>query len=1061
MIMRKQLLLLLCILITVIQSFAQSKTVTGKVTNENGENVAGASVVVTGRAIGTITDAAGRFTISVPANAKSLDFSAVNFSSKTVAIPVSNQVAVTLQLSNASLSEVIVVGYGTQRRKEVTGSMATVVGAVVADKPVQSFEQALAGRAAGVQITVPSGVLNAPPVFRIRGTNSISLSSQPLIVIDGIASLTGDYSSTNSASNALASINPNDIESIDIAKDAAATAIYGSRAANGVVFVTTKKGKQGKTRVAYNGSVGWTKTYRLPKLLDAFQYTDYKNSAIANNPTQPSTLKFNLTNGPDGQPINTNWYDYVYQTGFQQNHNVNVSGGNDNTTYYFSVGYTDQQGVIRKNAFQRKNALFNIDSRVNKVVTIGGKISYSNEANLAATTSGSLSGEAFSTGGLGRTAMVNAPNVSPYNNDGSYNIGTQYIGSMNNAIPQVGFNNPVPVLDLNRSNSFIDHIQSNAYLQIKPLSWVTLRSVYGIDYLLADNDLFWNPIHGDGQSYGGYALDNFAKYKRWVWTNTVQFDHTFGGRHSTSLLIGNEQQRGTSSGYGINRQTLTDPAYTVIQAGFTTNNSSNQILGENYLLSSFARLNYDFSKKYFISGNVRQDENSVLGKKKGVFWGVSGGWEITKENFWETTGLNRIFSSFKVRGSYGRVGNSNGILDFASFSTFGSTLTLPGQANSLALYGGNPILLYNQAGNPDLTWETSSKTDAGFSFGILNNRVSGEFAYYRNNIDNLILNVPQSPSAGLPTSVPANVGTMYNKGIELTLSATPIQTKQFSWTSSFNITYNKNQVTSLAPGLTEILSATSSLESVNKTKTDYSLGELFVVRTGGVDPATGRRIFINSQGNQVLYQYYVPTGQNMWSNPDGTKYVSPTGGTAITQAADGVMYANVLPKQYGGWDNTFRFGDFDLNVLMTYQLGFYVYYGSNAGLHDQRFWNNSVDVLNRWQKAGDVTNIPKAVYLDNTSNGSAIPLDINVFKGDFVKLRNLSLGYNLPKLFLSKLSLSNARIYVSGQNLAIITKYPGPDPEVSSNGTGTINQGVDRNTIGNARTMTIGLNVSF
>jgi hypothetical protein len=296
---------------------------------------------------------------------------------------------------------------------------------------------------------------------------------------------------------------------------------------------------------------------------------------------------------------------------------------------------------------------------------------------------------------------------------------------------------------------------------------------------------------------------------------------------------------------------------------------------------------------------------------------------------------------------------------------------------------------------------------------------------------------------------------MYNKGIELSIDGTPIRTKNFTWTSSFNITTNKNKVTSLAPGLSEILTSTSGLETVSRTAVDHPLGMIWVVRAAGVDAASGRRILLNGSGNPVYYQFYAAPGQFNFSNPDGTLHRN------ITQAADAVMFANVLPQQFGGWDNTFRFMDFDLNVLMTYQLGFSVYYGTNAGLHDQRFWNNAVDMLTAWQKPGDITNIPKPVYNDNVSNGSGLPMSYNVFKGDFVKVKSVGIGYNFPTKILSRIKASTARFYVNGQNLFIISDYPGPDPEVSSNGNGTTNQGIDRNTVANARTIVVGLNISF
>jgi TonB-linked SusC/RagA family outer membrane protein len=930
----------------------------------------------------------------------------------------------------------------------------------VAEKPNQSFDQALAGRAAGVQITVANGVVNSPPVFRIRGTNSLSLSSYPLIVIDGVQSFTGDLSNTSAAGNALASINPDDIESIDIAKDAASTALYGSRAANGVVFVTTKKGKAGKVKVSYSGNISWSSAYRLPNLLNAAQYLAFKPIAVANNPnyqTGSGAIKYSSVNDANGNPVDTKWSDYVYHQGVSYNHNISLSGGNENTTYYFSVGYSNQNGILRKNAFNRLNTLFNIDSRLSKIVTIGGKISYSNENNLSATTSGSLNGSAFNTGGLGRLSFVLPPIIAPYNNDGTYNINGSAIGSANNisGISSLSYYNPVPILDLNYGNSENNHIQSSAYLQIKPAKWLALKSVYGIDNLLIDNNSFQTPVTGDGYTSSGAAQAYSDKYKRWVWTNTAQADFTFLNKNNVSLLIGNEQNRYTYSSYGVSRTTLSDLAYNVPQAGFTTTNPADLNLTENYQLSTFGRINYNYDRKYLLSGNLRQDEYSALGIKKGLFYGVSAGWEIAREGFWETLGLDKTFSSFKIRGSYGKVGNINGIGDYSAYSTFAS-----------GLYGGAATSYFSSVGNNQLKWETSKKTDVGFSFGLFHDRITAEFAYYKNNIDGLILAVKQSPSAGLPSNPQQNIGSMYNKGTEITLNFVPVLTKEFSWNSSFNITFNKNVVTALAPGLNVIQTSTSGSETVSQTAPGYSLGYLWVIKTNGVDASTGKRVFLNSAGTPVYYQYYAAPGTyNYSTTADGTtKYVSPvTGGTAITQAADAVMYAPTQPKGYGGWDNTFKYKDFDLNVLLTYQYGNYVYYGSNAGLHDQRWWNNATDVLtDAWLTKGDVNKkYAKPVYSDNVSNGSAMPLDINVFKGDFIKFKNLSLGYNLPKAIINRMKINNLRFFVTGQNLFIITKYPGPDPEVSSNGNTTTAQGVDRNTSANARSFLVGLNVGF
>ena len=1044
--MRKLLFMAIAFLfVTTTQVLAQNgRVVKGKVTDDNGAPLAGVSV--TAGSVGTQTDAAGAFTLTVPATAKNLSFSFTGFVSVTRSIS-GETINVSLKQDDKSLSEVVVVGYGTQRRKEVTGNIASIKGAEIANKPVQSFDQALGGRAPGVQLTVPNGVLNNPPVIRIRGTNSISLSSYPLIVIDGVPSFTGDQTSTSAAGNALASLNPADIESIDIAKDAAASAIYGSRASNGVIFVTTKKGKAGKARVSYDGWVGWTKVQRLPNLLNAEQYTTIKNEGLVNAGTyNAASNAYVYTPGVD-----TRWYDHVYRQGMSHSHTVNVSGANDNTNYYFSVGYSNQQGIVRKNDFTRTNILANIDQKVNKYLSFGGKVAYSNELNTAATSSGSLSGEAFATAGLGRVALVNSPNVSPYLADGvTYNVNPAngFLGVGPNKIAQVGFYNPLPTFAFNRQNSETHHLTGNAYLQLKPFSWMTLRSVYGVDYLMINNETFASGKSGEGfvaNSPGGSATSIYNQRKNSVWSNTIQLDKTFFDDHNFSLLGGVEEQITTGVSYGLNRTVVSDPYYTVIQGGFANIFASGLGIGESYLYSEFGRLNYNFDRRIFLSGNVRRDGASQLGanQKYGTFWGASVGWELAREKFFENSFLGKAFSNLSLRGSYGKLGNIGGLSNYGTLSTYGA-----------GLYGAGATLNFSNAGNPDLTWETSYKTDIGLRWGILNDRITGEIAYYKTDINGLILAVTQPPSAGLPNSILTNVGEMYNKGWEFEITASPISNKDFNWTSSFNISYNKNEVTKLAPGLNTIVASTSGLETPSITLPGYPVGMLNVTRTAGVDPAAGRRIFINAAGKQVLYQHVAPAGQFRYSYADGT--AAPT-----VSSADAQVYKNTNPKFLGGWENTFRFREFELTAMFTFQTGFYVYYGTSAGLHDQRFWNNESDILDRWQKAGDNAKWPKPIALDNISNGSSFPLDINVYKGDFLKLRSLNLSYNVPKKIVEKAKISSARFYVSGSNLAIFTKYPGPDPEVSSNGNGSINQGIDRNTVGNGRTVTVGVNVGF
>jgi len=1044
--MKKLTVFLTFALLLIAQANAQSpRTVTGKVTDNKGTPLSGVTISAVEVNKNALSDNNGSFSIQVSEKVKTLKLTYVGFDSKEVSISGVSKITVSLTPEDKALNEVVVVGYGTQKKRDITGSIASVKGEALANKPTQSFEQALGGRAAGVQVVIPSGVLNAPPVLRIRGANSISLSSYPLIVVDGVPVFTGDGSSTSAAGNVLSSINPNDIESVDVAKDAAATAIYGSRAANGVLFITTKKGKPGRSKVTLDSWIGFSNPQRLQQVLDAQQYTDYKNEALRNAGTfNAATNAFATTVGADGKIINTNWADIVYRQGLQHSNTVSLSGANESTSYYFSTGYTEQEGIINRNDFKRLTLLMNVDHKAGKFFSMGGKIQYTSDKNTAATSSGSL-GDAFATAGLGRVALITAPNVGPFNADGSYNQANGLIGVMGNKLGQVGFYNPQITMDLNRSNSYGEHLISNLYAQFKPVSWLAVRTQYGLDYLMVDNDVYSHPLSGEGFSTTGSVSAIFNKNKRWVWTTTAQFDKVFAQKHNVSILAGIEQQKSDQNSYGLNRVTVADPAFTNIQGGWVTPNTSGLGIGENYLYSEFARAQYNFSRKYFLTANVRRDGASQLGvnSKYGIFWGVSASWDVLSEKFIQNINLDKVFSSLRLRSSYGKVGNIGGLGNFASLSTFSS-----------GLYGSAGTVGYSQAGNPNLTWETSKKTDVGLNFGLFNDRLTAEIGYYNSNNDGLLLFVPQPPSAGLPSNIPTNIGSMYNRGFEFDIKYNVVQNKDFSWTTSFNLSTNDNKVLSLAPGITNIIGSTGGLENPSITMPGHPIGMLFVTRTAGVDPASGRRIFLNAQGRQVLFQHVAPAGQSRFMYADGS--VAPT-----VSSADAIVYKNTHAKIFGGFENNVRFKNFELNALFTYQMGNWLYYGTQAGLRDQRFWNNEVGVLNRWQKAGDVTEFPRPVFGDNVSNGSSFPLDINVFKGDFIKLRTLTLGYNIPKNILDNIKISNARFYVSGNNLLILTAYPGPDPEVSSNGNGTTNFGIDRNTVANQRTITVGINVGF
>jgi TonB-linked SusC/RagA family outer membrane protein len=1063
--MRKLMSLLAALLVGSTVLFAQDRVITGKVIDEStGTPLSGVSVVVKGMLSGTSTKEDGTFQLTVSAQAKTLVFSSINYSTREVSLDSRTVLSVKLLNEEKAMQEVVVVGFGTQRRRDVTSSISTITADKIKNVPVQTFEQALSGKAAGLNVTLPNGVLGNPPVVRIRGVNSIQGSSFPLVLIDGVPAFTGDISTNLSANNALGNLNPADIEDIQVLKDAAAAAIYGSRAANGVMLITTKKGKSGKAKVNYDTWVGWTNPYRLYDVLRAQDYVDIKNEAVRNlnapvftGHTAGSPLFFMDT--INGNIVDTRWNDEVYQTGFQQNHNLSVSGANAGTRYFFSANYTNQEGMLQTNTYERMQMRMNLDQKVNNWLSVGSNLNFS-RVETGSPSTGSLPGTPFNTAGVARLAFLTAPNLSPYLADGRYNIrgidnptqrnSFNSLGLGRNLV-QTGLVNPTLLRDLNRITSLVDQFQSSVFADLKLAPGLSFRTQYGVNFQRTEDRTFYNALHGDGigspstTTDDGNAFNITGRYEISNFQNFLTYNKTIRNKHNLNVTVGSEEQKTIVDRWGASRSGLTDEFYNEFQGSYTINNNPvGNALTENYLLSFFSRVNYNYNNRYFLALTGRRDGYSAFaeGKKWGNFFGVSGGWNISDESFFQS--MKKVVNLLRLRASYGQVGNLAAVGNFASLSTFGSFQ-----------YGlGYPTLFFSQAGNQDLSWETSTKFDVGFQFGLWNDRLTGELSYYNTDLSNLIIDRPLPSSMGIPgNSIQANAASMFNRGFEFTLNGRIIEKKDFSWNASFNITTQQNEVTSLAPGVTELI-GTTQLERTNLTVVGQPIGSFFVVRSGGVDAQTGQRIFLNKAGQKVFFNFARPTA---------TRYQFADGSTAspIGIATDGVIAGSALPKAYGGFTNNFYYKGIDLTIDAFYSLGNYVYFGSRAGMLDQRFWNNFQEVKNRWTKPGDVTNIPRIVYGDNISNGSAFPIDENLFKGDFLRVRTIALGYTLPSKYVEKAKLSSIRVYTQVLNPFIITAYPGIDPEISVNGNTALTPGVDRNTVGQARTFTFGINVGF
>jgi TonB-dependent starch-binding outer membrane protein SusC len=1062
-------------------AYGQNKTITGKVIDEKtGAGIGNANVEARGGTTVRST-ADGSFSISVTNKTNSLTVSYVGYETQTIGLTGANSYTISLFSKVQVGEEIVVVGFGTQRKKDVTSSISIIGSDKIRNVPVQSFEQALQGKAAGLNINIPNGVLNNPPVIRIRGVNSISGSSFPLIVLDGVPLLTGDASTNVAASNPLANINPSDIEDVQILKDAASAAIYGSRAANGVMLITTKKGKQGKPKITYDAWFGQTKAFNVFEVLGAQDYVSIKNEAIRNGnyamPTSGLIPGLGLTAPPAGSPlffldtingkmVDTRWADEVYQTGFQHSHNLSVSGANVGTRYYFSANYTKQEGVLQTNTFDRKQIRMNIEQKVNDFVKIGANLNYSRSGTQSPST-GSLPGSPFNTAGAARLAFISAPNVSPYLANGDYNyVGNPtlvYTGqnnqSLRNSFNQLGRNknlfnsglvNPAMVRDFNIFTSASDNLIGDVSAEVKLFKGLSFRTQYGVSWLTNDDRSFWNSLHGDGIQTSALTDDGRA-FNVLTKSNTTNFQNVFNyntsirNDHNVAITIGSEENRLKSNGWGASRSGLSDVDLNDFQGTFTANdNPIGNFITENYLLSFFGRINYNFKNKYYLSLNGRRDGYSAFaaGKKWGNFGGVSAGWNISDEAFYKGA-FSDLVNRMKLRASMGTVGNLSAITNFNSLALYGPP----------TLYGNNNSALgFSQAENKNLTWENSKKFDIGLEVGLWKDRITAEIGYYNTQLSNLIVPIPTPPSMGIPgNSITTNTGKMYNRGIELNITAKIIEKRNFGWSATFNVTTQKNEVTELSSIVPEIV-GTTQLERTNITRPGNSIGSFFMVKTNGVDPTTGRRVFVNKAGQDVLFDF---SATNRWTFRDGT--TAP----AIDLAADGYIAGNALPTVYGGIINNFYYKGFDLNIDAIYSMGNKVYFGSRAGLLDQRFWNNSVDVKNRWQKIGDNADIPRVVFNDNISNGSAFPIDANLFDGSFLRFRNIALGYTLNKRVIDRLRLASVRIYAQAQNPFIITKYPGSDPEISVNGGSALTPGVDRNTIGQTRTLTFGVNVGF
>ncbi|MBV8254955.1 MAG: TonB-dependent receptor [Chitinophaga sp.] len=1043
--MKKGLFLWLLAVLSVFQALAQSRTISGKVTDaKDGSPLPGVTVKIPGTNVGTLTTPNGEFKLTVADKTNTLEFSFVGYAVQKVNVTGRSSVNVLLEGDQKALNEVIVVGYGTQERKNVTASIAKIDGGALKNAASPAIDRQLAGQVAGVQATVGSGVLGQPARIRIRGTNSLSSGTDPLYVVDGVPIITGDQSGVTPY-NPLGDINPNDIESMEVLKDGSATAIYGSRAANGVILVTTKKGKQGKAKINYDAWFAAASPSKKFSLLNADEFITIANEKYTNKgaaaPAKP-------TPNPNGGNYDTDWQDIVTRTGFQQNHNLSISGANDQTNYYVSLGYSDLKGMLVGNDQKKYQLRMKVEQKALDIVTLGVNAAVSHTTN-----------NGFNTGASGLSSSISnalrsLPNVPAMWPDGTYNIDVagNVLGQGANLTSIAdNYTNIKYVLDHNIYRNKNLAFTGNSFVNVEVLKGLNLRSQIGVNLLSGEDYQYWNPIHGDGRSSGGYVFQQQIPSFRYNWANTLSYNKTFNG-HNINAVAGMEVQKSRERYFYGQANGLSSPFFgdnNLISGSYTTQKSGGGIV-ERAFRSTFARVAYTYKDRYILSGTFRRDAISSLppGHQNANLPGVSAGWRLSEESFFKNAGIANVFSNVKIRGGWAKVGN----VDIGSYPYVGSY--------KAAVYGTNGGLVYNNVYNPNLTFETSKKVNLGLDLGLLKDRITVTADYFKNNIDNMVLSAPVAPSlgvpsAGAPNQISLNVGKMYNQGVEFSVNSTNISKGDFTWTTAFNVTFVQNKVQAL-------VNNQDIVKSYNVTSVGRTIGEFYGYVYQGVNPANGNPLWQKADGSTVqgdyktaAYYKYDPSKPGDMSQP-----------AAALTATDKQFLGKSTPTYYGGLNNTVTYKGFDFNIFFSFAGGNKVYNVTRQEtLNNQKFQNNGKEILDRWTTPGQITSVPKLYQgSDNfiLQNGNLNSRFLE--KGDFIRAQNIGLGYNLPKDMLNRIKLNSVRIYAQVQNAFVITKYKGVDPELNYNisgQSGNIEPGLDYNTSPVPRTYTLGLNIGL
>ncbi|HSJ69998.1 MAG TPA: TonB-dependent receptor [Anditalea sp.] len=1030
--MKKILLGVITILLLfAVDTYAQTRTVSGVViSGEDNLPLPGVNVRIKGTQRGTITDLDGNYSIQVD-DQETLVFSFVGF--LTQEAPVGNRSTINLTLATdaKTLGEVVVIGYGSVERRELTGSVGSVSAEVIRDVPALGIDQALQGRVAGVQITQNSGTPGAGISVRVRGASSISASNQPLYVIDGVPMTTGDQSQLGfggQTSNALADLNPSDIESMEVLKDAAAAAIYGSRAANGVVLITTKRGSDQKTQINFNAYGGFQELWKKPEFLDRRGYLDLMNDAIGDfvaddfeiargEVTDADLLDWYYGGLPYDESINTDWIDQVTRTAPIQNYEISLSGGNERTKYYLSGNYFDQQGTVINSRFNRMSTRFNLDHQVNERLSISFNSGISRAVQNRIVSDNTLYGPFAN-------SLAASPLWPVYEEGGQYTR------------PQFFYSNPVAEGTENDDINQSIRIFTNALATYKITEGLNFNVRGGAD-ILNFQERRYTPDNFPGSSStaeGGSASFATNNPIKWVAEAFVDYTTTFNDVHSLSLVAGHNREENIITTSFVRGIQFPGDRFRYLGAAALVNEGSNNQVAWG-LESYFGRVNYSYDERYLLAASFRADASSRFGPNNrwGYFPSVSAGWRVNEEAF--LSDVDAI-SDLKIRGSYGLTGNQ----EIGNFAWRG----LVGAGN----YLGSPSIVPVQLGNPDLKWETTQQTDIGIDIGLFNGRLTVIADYYYKLTTDLLFARPIPTQSGFG-SFQSNVGSVENRGFEFTLSTVNIDRPGgLSWRSDLNLSFNRNKI----------------LELYQNEDTFYGFGGNSLVLREGHPIGT----FFGLIADGVFAtEADVPEERRAFGIRAGDMNYRDINGDGVITDDDLTIIGNAQPLFFGGFTNTLNYRGFDMQLFMQFSYGNEIWNAAGS-FQDGMFANffddnNRAIVNNRWrseENPGDGMTPRATVNVSNNRNNQSNTTRF-VEDGSYLRVKNLVIGYRLPQSVLERVKMRSVRFYAQAQNLLTFTNYSGFDPEVNFAGTSNTTIGVDFYTFPQPRTFTFGVNVGF